>query len=168
MADWSVDAAIFWASVEKTESCWLWGGYRTSQGYGVVRKWANGRWLRAKMAHRVAWQLTNGPIPDGLFACHHCDNPPCCNPSHLFLGTAADNARDMIIKGRKHGWERGRPNPKLRGRAPGTAKLKPSDVAIIRATPRSGSASRELALRFGVKKRAIYAIWSRETYRFLP
>lgn len=67
----------------------------TLKGYGQI---GDGRCLR--YTHRVAWELVNGPIPDGMHVCHHCDNPPCCNVDHLFLGTDADNNADMIAKGR--------------------------------------------------------------------
>ena len=60
---------------------------------------------QATGTHRVAWELANGPIPDGLHVCHKCDNPPCCDPTHLFLGTAADNAADRSAKSRSRGWD---------------------------------------------------------------
>lgn len=87
-------AERFWRRVNKTEGCWLWEGPNTGRyGYIVV----NGHGMTA---HRRAWILENGPIPDGLLACHHCDTPLCVRPDHLFLGTPADNARDMMVKGR--------------------------------------------------------------------
>ena len=88
----------FWSKVQKTDGCWLWTGSRN-------RTWAYGRFRsgpgrRSVLAHRFAWELVHGPIPGGLFVCHHCDNPSCVNPEHLFLGTHTDNMRDMVNKGR--------------------------------------------------------------------
>ncbi len=87
-----------WSRVDKTGACWTWTGRRNAGGYGVLR--IRGRSSKILFAHRLAWELTNGPIPDGLFVCHHCDNPPCCNPEHLFVGTPKDNCHDMMAKGR--------------------------------------------------------------------
>lgn len=75
--------------------CWEYSGFRNPAGYGFIYGWTS------KLAHRVAYEVLTGQrIPNGLMVCHRCDNPPCCNPKHLFLGTARDNNRDRILKGR--------------------------------------------------------------------
>lgn len=92
------NVAKFWSKVDKSggpEACWPWTGATNELGYGVTQ--FDGR---AALAHRKAWALTNGPIPDDKLVCHRCDSPPCCNPAHHFLGTNADNMADMAAKGR--------------------------------------------------------------------
>lgn len=92
--------AKFWARVDKTPglgpegTCWQWTK-GPKNGYGQV--WWGGR---LQLVHRVCWELSYGPIPEGMLVCHRCDNPPCVRPSHLFLGTHGDNARDAWAKGR--------------------------------------------------------------------
>jgi len=84
----------FWKQVDKSggdDACWIWNGYKLTSGYGQYYHVG---------AHRVAWIETHGDIPDNLLVCHHCDNPSCVNPKHLFLGTHRDNTQDMIAKGR--------------------------------------------------------------------
>lgn len=88
----------FWAKVDRSGECWTWTASAHSFGYG---RFGIGR--RVFTAHRVAWELVNGPVPGGLHVCHRCDNPPCVRPDHLFLGTAKENLRDMIAKGRGGG-----------------------------------------------------------------
>lgn len=91
-------AARFWAKVNKTPTCWLWTANRLPKGYGVIN--VGGRAGSQQLAHRVSWELHFGPIPDGLWVLHRCDNPPCVRPDHLFLGTVQDNVDDMVTKGR--------------------------------------------------------------------
>ncbi len=94
--------ARFWAKVVPAvgDECWGWNASRNNKGYGVVGFPSKAGKV---YAHRVSWEIHYWPIPDGLFVLHRCDNPICCNPRHLFLGTSADNVRDMIEKGRDNG-----------------------------------------------------------------
>ncbi len=85
----------FDAKVVKGEKCWIWMAHKNNKGYGVIH--FNGK---VTLAHRIAYTHSNGVIPDGMKICHTCDNPPCVNPQHLFLGTQMDNLRDMAKKGR--------------------------------------------------------------------
>jgi hypothetical protein len=95
------DHEWFWRNVNRTddpEECWVWKLGTTDNGYGLVKKSG----LPTRRAHRVAWMVHTGELPpDELMVCHHCDNPPCVNPKHLFLGTAMDNHKDMVSKGRR-------------------------------------------------------------------
>jgi hypothetical protein len=104
----------FWSrvSVAAPDVCWPWIRYRTKDGYGQFTLYG-----RLRYAHRFAWEVTNGPVPEGMEVCHQCDNPPCCNPAHLFLGSQEDNVRDMIAK-RRH-----RPPQPSRGERNVNAKL---------------------------------------------
>jgi hypothetical protein len=85
----------FWANVDKSGDCWEWQASVNLDGYG--RFCLKGKRIRA---HRLSWVLANGEIPEGMCVLHKCDNPPCVSPDHLFLGTRADNVRDMVQKGR--------------------------------------------------------------------
>jgi HNH endonuclease len=93
---------VFWSKVAKTDHCWTWEGSRHPQGYGTL---SVGR--KTVRAHRFSYELANGPFDASLDVCHHCDNPSCVRPDHLFLGTARDNMRDASRKGRVPG----RPRP---------------------------------------------------------
>jgi hypothetical protein len=88
----------FWSKVDvgEEDDCWEWTGYR-------YRKYGRFNFESvSRLAHRVAWILLHGPLPDEQKVLHSCDNPPCCNPLHLFVGTQTDNMQDMIAKGRAH------------------------------------------------------------------
>ena len=96
--------ARFWSRVEFSPHCWVWVGPTNDKGYGQIR--VGGRGSRCLLVHRLSWELHYGPIPPGMCVLHHCDNPPCVRPDHLFLGTLADNNRDMYRKGRDNNGQR--------------------------------------------------------------
>jgi len=85
------------AMSDNPEDCWLWTGPQVGEGYGWYRNWIT---RKPAYAHRIMWQLVNGPIPRGKMICHHCDNPACVNPKHIYLGNAGTNARDRSSRGR--------------------------------------------------------------------
>lgn len=104
-------------------------------------------------SHRAAWELTHGPVPDGLFVLHRCDNPPCCNPAHLFLGTRGDNNRDARAKGRH-----------VHGERVGTAKVTENEVILMRGLAAGGILQKDLALIFGLQKMQVSRIVRRERW----
>lgn len=115
-------AEYFWSRVLKTDNCWIWQNPKASASrYGTI-KVAPGKY---SPAHRFSWELHNGPIPAGVFVCHHCDNPPCVRPDHLFLGTHRDNMQDMMQKnGLPDGTRWSHPHHRVR--------LSPAEIEIIR------------------------------------
>lgn len=98
--------------------CWVWLGRLNDDGYGNISVRVSRGTKRTTKVHRLAWELANGPIPDGLCVCHRCDNPSCVRPDHLFLGTHDENMRDMRKKGRAYD-QRSREVAPMRGRRRG-------------------------------------------------
>ncbi len=134
----------------KTPTCWNWTGSTHIQGYGRIKK--NGVDM---LAHRASWEIHNGPIPPGMCVCHKCDNPPCVNPAHLFLGTHQDNMADRDAKGRNvHAW----------GERAGSAKLTWVKVAEIRKL-KGVVSQRAVAKQFGVTQCTISCIQSGKTWK---
>lgn len=149
----------FWAKVEKTDSCWLWQGAVDRKGYGAIG--SGGKRGRTFAAHRLSWQIHFGLPPLTLEVCHHCDNPPCVNPTHLFLGTHKDNMSDAQRKGRMTG-----PRMATRGEANGAAKLTTAQVQYIRHLYTLGVASYvKLARQFQFSPSGIRHIIKRHTWK---
>jgi hypothetical protein len=131
----------FWKKVQirSKEECWLWKGSTNQDGYGAF--WVQDR---LKLAHRIAWILTNGPIPEGLNVLHKCDVRTCCNPGHYFLGTHGDNCRDRTKKKRT-----------ASGEYHGRHILTESQAVEILALHKQGWSQRLLGEKFEVSKSAI-------------
>jgi hypothetical protein len=149
MADFTpMDIAAFWSRVEGSTpfQCWPWQGQKNDKGYG--------RW-RGSMAHRAAYELVHGPIPEGQIVRHRCDNPPCCNPDHLVAGTHVDNAQDALTRGRFS-----------EGARHGNTKLTQEQADYIRRNP-DGKRQRDLAKQFGVSVSTISYIRSGRSWRMV-
>jgi len=119
----------FWEKVQKTENCWLWTAFRNRNGYGVFGLEHRKHGDRAKLilAPRMSWTLTNGPIPDGQYVLHNCDNPACVRPDHLRLGSLSENSQDM--------WDKGRAGDRTSyGEDNGNSRLTDEQVKMIRAS----------------------------------
>lgn len=150
----------FWLKVDKHEDdlCWEWQGQIGSAGYGVFCVSS-----KPVSAHRYSWELSNGPIPEGMFICHSCDNPRCVNPAHLFLGTPLDNSLDMIAKGRGCTGDRNpmriHPDRRARGERQGAHKLTDKQVLEIRQRYADGETNQtRLAAEYGVYRTTIARI----------
>jgi len=137
------------------DECWPWMGSRDRHGYGGIRRSAGcGRIAPPLKAYRVAWELAVGPIPAGMSVCHRCDNPPCCNPAHLFLATHAENMADKVRKRRHH-----------HGDTHAFAKLNSDLIVQIR---NSTGSQRKVGEQFGVSQTLIGLIKRRKIWKHVP
>lgn len=152
----------FWSKVKigKPKSCWVWTHF-TNHGYGMF--FWNGRPWRA---HRVAYWLTHGSIPEGKLILHICDVRNCVNPAHLYAGTLADNVRDAVERCRYRSGNT--PGTAARGEALPIAKLTDEKVKTIRALFSSGESHRDIATLFGVTHGTIGAVIRGKTWRHVP
>ena len=142
----------FFSRVEiDLEGCWEWTGKQDIQGYGTIYIALTRRIVRA---HRVAFEFFNGPIPEDHCVCHRCDNPPCVNPAHLFLGTDAENSADRGAKGRQY-----------IGSQVTVSKLNEAAIREIRSRSARGEPTRELCNHFKVHKNTINRAIARITWR---
>jgi hypothetical protein len=146
----------FWAKVQvgASDECWEWTANRMPSGYGHFRIGD-----RQRRAHRVAWELDNGAIPDGLCVLHHCDNPGCVNTRHLYVGDQKQNAHDRDSRGRRRA---------PAGELNGNAKLTPQQIGEIRERASHGFRRGEratLAKHYGVTGMTIYHIAKGKTWK---
>ncbi len=137
----------FWRFVvpEPNSGCWLWDGSIDTKGYGQMRDEKR----RIRIATHVSLEIDGRPLPAGMCACHHCDNPGCVNPGHLFIATRKGNTQDMIAKGRQSF------PPTMRGTANPITKINPEIVADIRASMARGEVKRRIAERYGLSPSTI-------------
>lgn len=146
------DKDRFWEKVDKNGDCWNWTAHKDKDGYGQF-------WFKEKLwyAHRFSWTIHNGAIPEGLHVCHHCDNPSCMNPKHLFLGTDKDNMQDAAKKGRM---------ADRKGEGNGRSKLTGEKVLSIQAEYKAGDISQaELAIKHNVCQRTIHKIVTKKSWK---
>ncbi len=150
-------AERFWEKVlgEPNSGCWLWMAAVNAQGYGQIGSDKKSG-ARGLIASRVSWELTNGPIPHGLFVLHKCDTPACVNPAHLFLGTSAQNVADMIAKGR---------NRPAKGEDSGSSRLTAEQVLEIR---NGGEFYKIAARKFGITGEHVHKIRRGQAWAHLP
>jgi hypothetical protein len=148
----------FWDNVDKTGDCWEWRGAKyDDRGYGLTRLFK-----KKHLAHRVAFLFAYGTVPEELCVLHVCDNPICCRPDHLFLGTRIDNNHDCLEKGRHSRTSRNR------GESCGSSKLKEADVKMIRERYATETITQaRLANEYGVNQSTITYILNGKSWRWL-
>lgn len=146
----------FWSKVDRSEdqsACWNWTGGKDKDGYGFFYIFG-----QTVIASRFIYELLNGPIPKGMIVCHHCDNPSCCNPNHLFIGTHSDNALDAYHKGRRSAV----------GHNNGRSILTENDVQIIRLSIESGKAtSNQIAKQYNISQLQVDRIVHRKRWQHI-
>lgn len=159
------DAARLWSRVDRAGPipghmphlgpCWVWTGNQLKSGHGLIRSIEADTYL----AHRLSWHLNVGPIPEGMCVLHHCDNPPCVRPDHLFIGTRADNTADMLRKNRQRvdagvaalrAFHVGQDNPQ--------ARMTAQKVIELRERAAAGEHYNDLAIVFGIAASTANAI----------
>jgi hypothetical protein len=164
----------FWSKVDKSggdDACWLWAGKNLVQGYGRLDGPISGKKM---LAHRLAWTLTHGAIPDGLCVLHRCDTPLCVNPAHLWLGTRAENNADCNNKGRRnqaHGdacASRKYRDRMPRGEQVNLAKLTTENIHEIRALAAAGTSSPKIAKAYSVDRSTIRNVLNGRTWFHVP
>ena len=147
----------FWSKVDKSGLCWLWTAFRHPKGYGSYSFRVDAR-QETWATHRFAWNLLVGAIPEGMHVLHHCDNPPCVNPDHLYVGTNLDNVRDRVRRGR---------SADVQGENDGMAKLKDADVRRIWSLCKQGVSQSRAARAHGIHKATVNDIMHRRTWRHI-
>ena len=154
----------FWSKVRKAgrpEECLEWAGARLPEGYGFI--YAGPlydepvRWIRA---HRLSWEMHNGKVPEGLSVLHHCDNPPCVNPAHLYVGTQLENVRDRAVRrrGKEH---------RQNGTGNDNVKLTEADVRAIVAMTDAGKSQTVVAAMFGLTQPYVSKLARRQYWQHL-
>jgi hypothetical protein len=143
----------FWAKVNRRgpDECWEWQGGRSS-GYphGILGSGPRGAVVH-EYAHRVSWEIHNGPVPEGRNVLHHCDNPPCVNPRHLYVGTIADNNLDRDVRGRS-----------------GSAKLTAEQVRVLRKRRANGERVGVMARELGMNRAWLSQILLGKAWKHVP
>jgi hypothetical protein len=161
----SEDKKNFWDQVKigDANECWEWRGRKNRAGYGAL-------WIVSAnfFAHRISFSLENGPIKPGLLICHTCDNPPCCNPSHLFLGTQQDNLKDMYTKGRGKKPPLNKGVGFKKGEGHFMARLTEEKVVSLRKRYANGENAGALSRELGMSKSSIRHLIKRRSWKHLP
>lgn len=140
--------------------CWIYSGATNDSGYGIVG--TGGRGMPNDRAHRITYRHFCGDIPKGMFVCHTCDVPSCCNPDHLFLGTNLDNVKDMIRKGRNSPPPR---NPHVVGSVHPLAKVNEDQVIEMRELYRKGWKQKSLSEKYGIARQTVSKIINNKRFK---
>jgi hypothetical protein len=151
----------FWEKVQKGEGCWEWQAATNKFKYGTFSN-GSGASKTQKNAHRWAWELTFGPIKDGLYVLHRCDNPLCVRPDHLRLGTQQENIREMHQKGR--GWQERYPERIKRAEDHWLSKMTWEKVREMRARFDAGESAKSLGGDYGIKNSQAQRICTRKSW----